>query len=172
MEHQGASPNEIMLALCRGDQEDELEVLLGKGECDVSFTDGAGNSAAHIAVKVGSIGCLEVLVNHDEVDIDICNTIQGETPLHLAVQYANNDHEMGAAMVDLLLAAGADPTIVDRNKMTPIMICNPKFKDILEMLEGARVAATVDDSDIAHDDEDDEEGEGSGSGSEDEEEQK
>lgn len=41
--------DEIMLALCRGDQEDELEALLGEGECDVSFTDGAGNSAAHIA---------------------------------------------------------------------------------------------------------------------------
>lgn len=61
------------------------------------------------SVKAGSIGCLEVLVNHDEVDLDIKNRIEGETPLHLAVQYANKDHEMGYAMVDLLLAGGADP---------------------------------------------------------------
>lgn len=60
-------------------------------------------------VKTGSIGCLEVLVNHDEVDLDIPNTLQGETPLHLAVQYATQDHEMAAAMVELLLAGGADP---------------------------------------------------------------
>lgn len=38
-----------MLALCRGDQEDELEVLLDEGNCDVSYVDGAGNSAAHYA---------------------------------------------------------------------------------------------------------------------------
>lgn len=38
-----------MLSLCRGDQEEELESLLGEGQCDVSFTDGAGNSAAHYA---------------------------------------------------------------------------------------------------------------------------
>lgn len=38
-----------MLALCRGDQEEELEALLSEGNCDLSFTDGAGNSAAHYA---------------------------------------------------------------------------------------------------------------------------
>jgi hypothetical protein len=38
-----------MLALCRGDQEDDLEKLLDEGHCNVSFTDGAGNSAAHYA---------------------------------------------------------------------------------------------------------------------------
>jgi ankyrin repeat protein len=61
------------------------------------------------SVKAGSIGCLEVLVNHDEVDLDIKNRIEGETPLHLAVQFANTEHDMGFAMVDLLLAGGADP---------------------------------------------------------------
>lgn len=38
-----------MLALCRGDQEEELEKLLDEGHVDLSFTDGAGNSAAHYA---------------------------------------------------------------------------------------------------------------------------
>ena len=38
-----------MLALCRNDQEEDLEQLLDQGNCDVSFTDGAGNSAAHYA---------------------------------------------------------------------------------------------------------------------------
>lgn len=61
------------------------------------------------SVKAGSIGCLEALVNHDEVDLDIQNRIEGDTPLHLAVQFANMEHDMGFAMVDLLLAGGADP---------------------------------------------------------------
>jgi ankyrin repeat protein len=41
--------------------------------------------------------------------LDIQNTLEGETPLHLAVQYANQDHEMADAMVELLLLGGADP---------------------------------------------------------------
>lgn len=48
-------------------------------------------------------------MNHDEVDLDIQNTLEGNTPLHLAVQYANEDHEMASAMVELLLAGGANP---------------------------------------------------------------
>lgn len=62
-----------------------------------------------ISAKAGSIGCLEVLVNHDDIDLDIKNTLEGQTPLHIAVQYANQDHEMALAMVELLLAGGADP---------------------------------------------------------------
>lgn len=38
-----------MLSLCRNDQEEDLEKLLEEGNCDVSFTDGAGNTAAHYA---------------------------------------------------------------------------------------------------------------------------
>jgi ankyrin repeat protein len=48
-------------------------------------------------------------VNHDDIDLDIQNTLEGNTPLHVAVQYANEDHEMAVAMVELLLAGGADP---------------------------------------------------------------
>ncbi|KAI8059963.1 ankyrin repeat-containing domain protein [Gilbertella persicaria] len=157
-EDQGASANELMLALCRGDQEEELEKLLDEGHCDVSFVDGAGNSAAHYAAKSGSIGCLEVLVNHDEVDLDIQNTLEGATPLHLAVQYANQDHEMAAAMVELLLAGGANPKIQNRNQLTPAMLVNPQYKDIKQQLDSASVAYDMDDSDIAHDDDMDDSG--------------
>lgn len=48
-------------------------------------------------------------MNQDEITLDIQNTLEGETPLHLAVQYANQDHEMAAAMVELLILGGADP---------------------------------------------------------------
>ena len=50
-----------------------------------------------------------MLVNHEEVDLDIQNTLEGDTPLHLAVRYANEDPEMAEAMVELLLAGEADP---------------------------------------------------------------
>ncbi|GAN01375.1 ankyrin [Mucor ambiguus] len=157
-EDQGAPANELMLSLCRNDQEEELEALLGEGNCDVSFTDGAGNTAAHYAAKAGSIGCLEVLVNHDDIDLDIKNTLEGQTPLHIAVQHADQDHEMALAMVELLLAGGADPKIADRRKLTPIMMVNPKYQDIKEKLDEASVAIDLDDSDIANDDDVDDDG--------------
>ncbi|CEG66719.1 hypothetical protein RMATCC62417_03250 [Rhizopus microsporus] len=162
---EGASNNELLLALCRGDQEEELEKLLEEGNCNVNFTDGAGNTGAHYAAKTGSIGCLEVLVNHEEIDLDIQNTLEGNTPLHLAVQYANEDHDMAVAMVELLLAAGADPKIANRNKLTPIQLVNPKHTDIKKTLEEASAAYDLDDADIAHEDDDDY---GDGSASEEE----
>ncbi|KAG0938163.1 hypothetical protein G6F57_009060 [Rhizopus arrhizus] len=155
---EGASNNELLLALCRNDQEEELEKLVEEGKCNVNFADGAGNTAAHYAVKSGSIGCLEVLVNHDDVDLDVKNTLEGNTPLHLAVEYANQDHEMAFALVELLLAGGADPKIQNRDKFIPIQLVNPKHSDIREKLEEASAAYEMDDADIVAEDEDDEEG--------------
>jgi hypothetical protein len=41
--------DELLLALCRGEQEEELIKLLEEEKCNVNYTDGAGNSAAHYA---------------------------------------------------------------------------------------------------------------------------
>lgn len=48
-------------------------------------------------------------MNVEEIDLDIQNTLEGNTPLHLAVEYADQDHDMASALVELLLAGGADP---------------------------------------------------------------
>lgn len=72
------------------------------------YFKGGGINTAHFSAKTGSIGCLEVLVNDDEVDLDIQNTLEGDTPLHLAVKHASEDHEMAKAMVELLIAGGAN----------------------------------------------------------------
>ncbi|KAI9475917.1 MAG: hypothetical protein EXX96DRAFT_485621, partial [Benjaminiella poitrasii] len=74
------------------------------------------------------------------------------------VQYANEDHEMADAMVELLLAGGANPQIENRNKLTPVMLVNPKYQDIKAKLEEASVSYNMDDSDIANDDEFDDDG--------------
>ncbi|CAO3657081.1 unnamed protein product [Mucor hiemalis] len=140
-----------MLSMCRNDQEAELEQLLEEGDCSVTFTDGIGNSAAHYAAKTGSIGCLEVLVNDDEVDLDIQNTLEGDTPLHFAVKHASEDHEMAKAMVELLIAGGANINIANRDKLTPIMLVSPKHQDIKKLLEEANTTSYLDDNDIAHD---------------------
>ncbi|KAI8880992.1 ankyrin [Backusella circina FSU 941] len=166
-EEQGASRNELLLALCRSDQEEELIELLENEECNVNYTDGAGNSAAHYAAKTGSIGCLEALVNEEDIILDIQNRLEGETPLHLAVKYADEDAEMADALVELLLAGGADPNIENRNKLTPIMLVNPKFQSIKDKLSQAAAGYEIDDADVVNEDDFEDEGDYSGSEEED-----
>lgn len=61
-----------------------------------------------ISARFGSLTCLEILVNVPGVDVNIQNENQGNTPLHLAVQY-EEDYEVAVSMVVILLDSGADP---------------------------------------------------------------
>jgi uncharacterized protein len=58
--------------------------------------------------KHGSLDCLELLVGHEGIDLDIKNTLEGDTPLHKAVEFSD-DPDVAIAMVELLLEAEADP---------------------------------------------------------------
>ncbi|KAI7870779.1 ankyrin repeat-containing domain protein [Spinellus fusiger] len=118
------SNNNLLLSLCRNDQEDELETFFEEKECEVNYQDGAGNTAAHYAAKAGSIGCLEILVNIEGVDIDIQNTLELDTPLHKAVMHQDEDAEVAFSMAELLLMAGAKQNIQNRNKLTPKQVVN------------------------------------------------
>ncbi|KAI9304695.1 ankyrin repeat-containing domain protein [Cunninghamella echinulata] len=153
MADEGASNNERLLAACRNDQEDVLEEILESENYDIHFTDGAGNTAAHLAAKYGSLGCLEYLVNLDDIDLNIKNLLEGNTPLHYAVEYQNKDEELSYSMVDILLQGGSDVKIENRNKMTPAMLVNPKNDELKKLLTQASAAYEVDDADIANDDE-------------------
>ncbi|KAL1935694.1 hypothetical protein VTP01DRAFT_4834 [Rhizomucor pusillus] len=147
---EGATPNEIMLAACRNDQDDVLEdLLMTKGDqLDVNFTDSIGDTALHYAAKYGALNCMEILVNLDDINVNIQNKMQKETPLHKAVQY-RDDPDLALSMVDLLLEAGADPKIENRDRATPLMLVDPKDDDMKDLLERATAGYQVDDSDIA-----------------------
>jgi ankyrin repeat protein len=58
--------------------------------------------------KYGSLACLEWLVNLDDIDLNIKNRMEGNTPLHCAVEFQTQDVDTAAAMVDILLQGGAD----------------------------------------------------------------
>jgi hypothetical protein len=49
-----------------------------------------------------------MLVKHDSIDLDIKNTLEGDTPLHKAVEF-DDDPDVAIAMVEILLEAEADP---------------------------------------------------------------
>lgn len=58
--------------------------------------------------QFGSLNCLELLLKVPGININLQNNKEGNTPLHLAVQYTE-DPEVALSMVDALLDAGADP---------------------------------------------------------------
>ncbi|CAO3624608.1 unnamed protein product [Cunninghamella echinulata] len=127
--------------------------ILESENYDIHFTDGAGNTAAHLAAKYGSLGCLEYLVNLDDIDLNIKNRLEGNTPLHYAVEFQNKDEEVSLFMVDILLQGGSDVKIENRNKMTPAMLVNPNNNELKKLFTQASAACEVDDADIANDDE-------------------
>ncbi|KAJ2957444.1 hypothetical protein NQZ79_g6873 [Umbelopsis isabellina] len=159
MSDEGASNNELLLAACKNDQDDMLDDIFKEGGYDINFQDGAGNTAAHYAAKHGALNCLEKLVNHDDIDLDIKNTVEGDTPLHKAVVY-DEDPEIAIAIVELLLEAEADPRIQNRNQLTPLQLVSPQNQEMKDLINSAVVAYQVGDDDLAdeenyEDDEDD-----------------
>ncbi|KAI9311240.1 hypothetical protein BX666DRAFT_2032251 [Dichotomocladium elegans] len=160
----GASINELVLAACRSDQLETLESAMEDDSFDPNFVDGVGNTAAHYAAKNGSIDCLEALVNIDNINLDIKNRIEGDTPLHNAVRYQTEHVEMAVAMVQLLLEGGADPeganynksdafSIKNRDQLKPIDLVIPKYTDLKEILEHGVIANQFDEDDIVDEDE-------------------
>lgn len=61
-----------------------------------------------VSARFGSLSCLELLLRVPGINLNLKNIKEGNTPLHLAVQY-NEDPEVALSMVDALLDAGADP---------------------------------------------------------------
>ncbi|KAI9270790.1 ankyrin repeat-containing domain protein [Phascolomyces articulosus] len=111
MEVEGASNNERMLAACRNDQDDLLQVILNASDIDINFSDAIGDTALHYAASFGSVECMEILVNRNGINLNAKNRIEKNTPLHKAVQY-EDEKDIALAMVDLLLEAGADPRYI------------------------------------------------------------
>lgn len=89
-----------------------------------SHSNGLGQSALHIAVLWGHAECARVLMEHG-ANVNATNRISGDTPLHTVVQSDKiTSPVVRATIIDALLDAGADPTIEDYNKFTPIRYLN------------------------------------------------
>ncbi|WVQ74644.1 hypothetical protein IAR50_004245 [Cryptococcus sp. DSM 104548] len=122
---QGASPNEILLAAAKSDNEGMLNEALGQLD-DVNEPDGLGNTALHYAIQHGSSDILETLLDHDSCNVDIKNRLQGDTPLHIAVRNKFEDQPgLRLYLVGSLLEAGADTTLRNRHNEKPADILPP-----------------------------------------------
>lgn len=119
------------------------------------------NSPLHIATLVGNWELIDVVLDVEGVEIDPVNR-EGDTPLHLAVKYANDEAEYGYFIIDNLLDAGSDPRIVDKHGLKPVNYVrnNDKLRNLLESAEYAHAAQEY------QPEEEDEDEDGSGSESE------
>ncbi|GAA6024606.1 hypothetical protein JCM8202_005075 [Rhodotorula sphaerocarpa] len=174
-----ASPNERLIYGAKTDSVEMMhEVLNGDAEFDVNAQDGLGNTALHYAASTPSPDALSLLLERDDTDVDLQNRLDRFTPLHLAVRLEHE--EARAGVTEMLLDAGADPSLKDRHGLRAQDYLRPSSsetdKEIAQMIRVAMAErttganATANNADLADDDDDDdgEVGSGSGSGSEEE----
>ncbi|GAA6031721.1 hypothetical protein JCM8097_001952 [Rhodosporidiobolus ruineniae] len=167
-----ATPNERLVYSAKQDAVEMMqEVLEGSEQFDVNWQDGLGNTALHYAASSPSPDALELLLDFEGTDVDLQNRLEGDTPLHLAVKLENEAARRG--VVEMLLEAGADPSIKDRHGRRPQDLLRPTSSavdaDIAQLFREALADRTrgnvANNADLV----DDSDGEpGSGSGSDDE----
>lgn len=96
------------------------------------------NTPLHIATLMGNWEFIDVVLDVEGVEIDPLNR-EGDTPLHLAVKYAASEPEYGYFIIDNLLDAGLDATIVDKHGLKPVnyVVKDEKLRNLLESAEYA-----------------------------------
>ncbi|CAG8496167.1 5447_t:CDS:2 [Ambispora gerdemannii] len=159
---EGASNNELLIVAAKQDSEDILEDIFSQPETyDINHVDSVGNTALHYAAQFGSLTAAELLLKQPNIKLDIANKLEGDTPLHKAVQY--EDANVSLEIVKLLIEAGADTTKRNKNRQKPEDLVKPDSQQLKTLLQKASMALQVDARDIAAEDSDDDGESASGS---------
>jgi len=179
MQDEGASLKERALEAARRDNTellnevlDEVRQAAGKSrgqkpEAEIAkllntVRDPIGLGVLHLAAGNGNYEVLDLLLDQEGLEIDELDRLQKETPLHKAVQFNNaGDVDMGFHIVEILLDAGCDPRIRNKDKLKPIDLVDRRNQKLRVLLQKAEYAMQVGDDVVQDDDEDD-----GGSGSE------
>lgn len=122
---------------------------------DINFADGIGNTALHYACAQASVQVIDALLE-EEVDVDLRNRLEGNTPLHEACRVEHEEPRNW--IVSELLSAGADPRIRNAAGLTPDATVvgeraqTPLGKELINMLTSGQGMAALGADDIADDD--------------------
>ena len=119
--------NELFQICCErnseaADQRRRLEKALAAG-ADIHATDKNGVTPLHNAVRFRSPAAVKVLIEHG-ADVNQACRRNGSTPLHRAVTQTGapgsaGKHDAAKEIVQLLLAAGADPSLANKSGKKP-----------------------------------------------------
>ena len=122
--------HQFLEAVKRGDA-DEVRFWLNRS-VDCNTCSMTGDTALHIATRKKFLHILRLLREVDKIDLDRQDE-DGRTALHLAVLRNDTQIRIGTttyykdidySIIDELLAAGSNPTILDRNGYTPRRIAH------------------------------------------------
>eukprot|EP01111_Echinosteliopsis_oligospora_P014001 TRINITY_DN517_c0_g1_i1.p1 TRINITY_DN517_c0_g1~~TRINITY_DN517_c0_g1_i1.p1 ORF type:complete len:182 (+),score=79.09 TRINITY_DN517_c0_g1_i1:171-716(+) len=123
------------------------EYIAQKGKnFDPNIIDPLGSTPLHYSAGSNYKEGLEILLSK-AANPNIKNATSGETPLHRAIWGGHID------AVRKLIEMGADATIPNANKQTPLQLA--KSKEMKSLIESAVAAKRFDDDDVASEDEDD-----------------
>ncbi|KAA8912733.1 ankyrin repeat-containing domain protein [Sphaerosporella brunnea] len=142
----GASPSELLIEAARRNNTDLLsEVLLKNSTAEFlnNTRDALGNTALHVAAQYGSYDVLDVLLDQEGLEVDPVNKIEGDTPLHKAVFLAREHKELGLEVAELLLDAGADPRVRNKQKMKPLDVTDPRDTKLRKALVNGEYTITA-----------------------------
>lgn len=169
MATEGASFGEQLLDASRRNNTDLLEQIYTGLEHDAdkiaelinTSKDPLGNTALHLCCKYGSWEVLDSILDQEGgIEIDPRN-VDGETPLHLTVRYCDEEPEHGMFIARNMIEVGADPRIKNENNQLPLDLVHGEDKDdLIDLLQGAALAADsngAEEEEEIIDDEDEEE---------------
>ena len=104
-----------------------MPVLLEKG-ADAGHADAAGNTALHVITQQHSYKGIVKELFRAGADVNAVNA-QGVTPLHLALQYGDQESAI------FMIKKGADYNCADNRGITPVQIAAEKGYDtVLELM--------------------------------------
>lgn len=170
MSSEGASYGEQLLEASRRNNVDLLNDILESVKNDPvkiaeivnSSKDPFGNTALHLCCKSGSWEVLDILLDQSDIEIDPQNKIDGDTPLHFTVRYAQDEPEHGTFIARNLIEVGADPRLRNKHNQKPIdLIHSEDLDELTDLLQGAELAIDMgghqaeEDEDIIDDGSDD-----------------
>ena len=92
------------------------------------------------------------------MEVDPVAVRDGDTPLHKAVRYINQEWSGEAnhgilALVEILIEAGADPRVRNKAKLKPMELADPRNSDLRVMLQKAEYSQMA-GNDVVDEDED------------------
>ncbi|KAL1965375.1 hypothetical protein VTN77DRAFT_5812 [Rasamsonia byssochlamydoides] len=149
---EGATPRELVVEACRRDQphliEQVLESMSEKSNEEVAeffnnVKDALGNYALHICAMYGSYDVMDALFDIQYFECDPLTRVDQETPLHLAVRFANEkDADLGLEMIKMMCEAGCDPRVRNKHGQKPADLVYAEHKEIKLALQKAEYILT------------------------------
>lgn len=105
----------------------------------------------------GADDVMDELLNVEFLECDPLTRRDKETPIHVAVKYANErEVDLGEAMAKMLIDAGGDPRVKDGHGRKPAEICTPRTEQLRSILikEEYVLNEGLKNADVSHEDDD------------------